>query len=116
MQNSNSIKGNIVYKGKQKGNAEIWTNGEIRRDSKLDFSEYKDNLDELKVKSQYWSTLKADTGEYTPYYINGPNGNTAEFKAGDNHCVQVFNLSNDEFNDLPTANSCEVPPEIERKN
>jgi choice-of-anchor A domain-containing protein len=99
MQNSGDIMGNIVYKGSKNGNGKIWTNGDIRRDSGLDLSKYEDNLEELKVKSQYWSTIHVN-GKYTPYSA-GPNGNTALFEAGDDECVQVFHLSNDEFNNLP---------------
>jgi choice-of-anchor A domain-containing protein len=111
MQNSKSIKGNIVYKGEYKDEpariwtkedkdiAKLWTNGDITWDPNLDLSEYEDNLEELKVKSHYWSTLDGN-GKYTPYN-KGPNGNTCLFEAVDDECVQVFNLSNDEFDNLP---------------
>jgi choice-of-anchor A domain-containing protein len=113
MQNTNKVKGNIVYKGKKKGDAKIWTNGDIRKDSTLDLSEYEDNLEELKVKSHYWSTLKAN-GEFIPYY-EGPNENTAVFKAGDNNCVQVFNLGNDRFSDLPWGINVQFHPNLKDK-
>jgi choice-of-anchor A domain-containing protein len=111
MQNSKSIKGNIVYKGEYKDEpariwtkedkdiAKLWTNGDITWDPNLDLSEYEDNLEELKVKSHYWSTLDGN-GKYTPYN-KGPNGNTCLFEAVDDECVQVFNLSNDELDNLP---------------
>ena len=99
MQNSAYVTGNIVYKGSLINNGRmIWTNGLVTRKSTLDLSRYNKALDELKVKSAYWAGLPMN-GVYIPYN-RGPNGNTALFKAGNNDCVQVFNLSQDEFDDL----------------
>jgi choice-of-anchor A domain-containing protein len=100
MQHSSYVSGNIVYKGSlKKYGRSIWTNGQVTRKSNLDLSGYTKALNELKVKSEYWAGLPMN-GVYTPYN-NGPNGNTAVFKAGNNDCVQVFNLSQDEFDTLP---------------
>jgi choice-of-anchor A domain-containing protein len=100
MQNSAFVSGNIVHKGnlKQYGN-NIWTNGQITKNKNLDLTGYTKALDELKIKSAYWADRPVN-GVYTPYN-QGPNGNTAVFKAGNNDCVQVFHLSEDEFDDLP---------------
>jgi choice-of-anchor A domain-containing protein len=96
MQNSASVSGNIVYKGSlviEKGR-NIWTNGQVTQNSNLDLSGYNKALDELKVKSAYWAELPVN-GVYTL------TGATAVFKAGNDDCVQVFNLTQSEFADLP---------------
>jgi choice-of-anchor A domain-containing protein len=99
MQNNEDIYGDIVYRGTQSGSGAITSNGDITQDPNLDLSMYEKALTEIRVKSEYWSTLTVN-GEYTPYY-NGPNGNTAVFEAGNDDCLQVFHLSNDEFSTLP---------------
>jgi choice-of-anchor A domain-containing protein len=99
MQNSAFVSGNIVYKGSLiKNKRNIWTNGQVTEKRNLDLSGYEKALDELKVKSAYWAKLPMN-GVYTPYN-ESPAGNAALFKAGNDDCVQVFNLSQDEFSDL----------------
>jgi choice-of-anchor A domain-containing protein len=100
MQNSPDISGNIIYKGESKGSAtNFWTNGSVERDPNLDLTFYEKALDELKVKSAYWASLNMN-GIYVPY-DQGPNKNTAVFKAGDDDCLQVFELSSHEFDSVP---------------
>lgn len=101
MQNSAHVKGNIKYKGSSVGTAQnLWSNGQVDHVANLDLSVYEKALGELKVKSAHWASLPMN-GIYVPYN-QGPNGNTAVFKAGNNNdCVQVFNLSEDEFDSLP---------------
>jgi choice-of-anchor A domain-containing protein len=97
----NPNRGNVKHKGPSIGTAtNLWNNGTVERVSDLDLTFYEEALEELKVKSACWSTLKMN-GVCIPHF-DGPNQNVAVFKAGhDDDCVQVFNLSSHEFDGLP---------------
>jgi choice-of-anchor A domain-containing protein len=103
MQYSANVRGNIKYRGDNKGTAaNLLTNGSVERVPDLDLTFYEKALEELKVKSSYWASLTMN-GIYIPYN-QGPYGNTAVFKAGNNtDCVQIFNLGSDELDSLTLA-------------
>ena len=116
MQSSASVQGNIKYKGARLGNQQlpIYTNGQVDQVPNLDLSIYEIALAELRVKSAYWATLPMN-GIYIPYG-EGPAGNTAVFKAGNNNdCVQIFNLSHDTFANVPHGIHVEFDENLKNK-
>lgn len=99
MQNTRDIWGHVKYGGSDTSTSTIWTNGDITKDENLDLTPYEYELKDVRTKSKYWATLPQN-GIFTPWR-QGPNGNSMLFSAGDNDCIQVFNLNTADVSDAP---------------
>jgi len=88
--------GNIVHGGTNVGTGTITTLGDISSNPLLDVSKYELALTQLKAQSEYWASLPAN-GVFVRR-DDHPTGNRVEFLAGDDDCLQVYNIPSDDLN------------------
>ena len=87
---------NIVFGGQNIGTGTIETFGNITQSPNLSLQKYNSLLDDIRVKSEFWSTLP-NNGMFISR-DEDPSQNRVQFHALDNNCLQVFNLTSDDLN------------------
>eukprot|EP00538_Stauroneis_constricta_P000173 CAMPEP_0119570160 /NCGR_PEP_ID=MMETSP1352-20130426/43474_1 /TAXON_ID=265584 /ORGANISM="Stauroneis constricta, Strain CCMP1120" /LENGTH=1012 /DNA_ID=CAMNT_0007619825 /DNA_START=289 /DNA_END=3323 /DNA_ORIENTATION=- len=84
---SHPANGVVYYGGSYTGGQlNYYNSGTIVHKPDLDMSRWTNLIEDLKVKSKYWSTL-AGNGDFQPL-----TNSNIYFRAGNSDCVQVFNL------------------------